>query len=330
VKKHLITKFNAPKIAIATALLLALVKGSVGFISGSVAIISSAFDSVLDMITSCINLFMIKAADTPPDSDHQFGHGKLEAYSSLIQSIIIFITGMILLYMAFKKLLTPHVVEVTAVSALVMLAAIIVSAFLNILLKRVAERESSQALKADAMHYAIDIASNSCVLLTVLVIKLTGAAWLDPLIGGILAIYIIYSATQLHIAALNIMLDSRLPKDKLRQIYRNFRLFEPYHQSIHRLRTRTDGAKVFADVHVTLCKDLTLADVHTLIDIIENKFELETSIDLMVHPEPCDGSCEGTDSCKKNAILSLLHGKGNNDESCSYKEVMSILHGEKS
>jgi cation diffusion facilitator family transporter len=271
---------------------------------------------------------MIRAADTPPDSDHQFGHGKLEAYSSLIQSIIIFITGIFLLYTAFKKLLTPHAVEVTAASALVMLIAIIISVFLNIMLKRVAERENSQALKADAMHYAIDIASNGCVLLTVLVIKLTGVVWLDPIIGGILAMYIIYSAVKLHIATLKIMLDSRLPKDKLWQIYRNFRLFEPYHQSIHRLRTRTDGVKIFADVHVTLCKDLTLADAHTLIDIIENKFELETSIDLVVHPEPCDGSCEGTVKCKKNAILSLLHGSNNDiDEFCDYKEIMAILHG---
>jgi cation diffusion facilitator family transporter len=211
-----------------------------------------------------------------------------------------------------------------------MFVATVVSIFLNILLKRVAERESSQALKADAMHYAIDIASNTCVLLTVAVIKLSGAVWLDPLIGGLLAAYIIYSAVKLHIAALNIMLDSRLPKDKLRQIYRNFRLFEPYHQSIHRLRTRTDGTKIFADVHVTLCKDLTLADAHTLIDIIESKFELETSIDLMIHPEPCDGSCEGTDRCKKSAISALLHGKNDSaDETCNYKEVMTLLHGEK-
>ncbi len=305
--KPFITKYSAPKIAIAVAFCLAVGKGAVGLFTGSIAVLSSALDSLLDILSSSFNYIMIKKADTPPDEEHQFGHGKLEAYASIVQSIVIFSTGAALLYFAYKKFRVPELPDVNAISIIVMAVAIAASLVVTSMLSRVAKRERSTALAADALHYTVDILSNGAVLFALLIIKLTGAMWIDPLIGAVIAVYIMYSAVKLHISALNILLDRCVSKDEQKAIEDAFHEFTPYLQDYHRLRTRTDGNRVFADVHVTLCRHLTLEEAHTFTEMIEDSMnDTLRRIDLVVHAEPCDGSCRNTDDCKKHAVYNLL------------------------
>jgi cation diffusion facilitator family transporter len=299
-----LTKFNAPKIAIALSLILAVGKGTVGFICGSLAIMSAAFDSILDVVASMINLVFIKKADAPPDFEHQFGHGKLEAYAALLQSVIIFITGLFILYTAVKKILNPTVMDLNILSISMMIVAIIFSLAITVMLSRVAKRENSQALRGDALHYQIDVLTNSVILIAIFVVKFTGAAIIDPIVGGALAVYIMANAVRLHLSSLNIILDRGIPTEELKKLEDKFKLFAAFQQDYHRLRTRTDGNRIFADVHVTLCRTISLLEAHSIVDKIEDALCKDNNVDLLVHPEPCPGNC-GV-NCKRKAVLEYL------------------------
>ena len=282
-----------------------------GLISGSLAVLTSALDSLLDILSSSINYVMIRQADKPPDQEHPFGHGKLEAYASFLQSVIIFATGGFLLYQAIKKINTPQLPVVDITTGLVMVMAISASLFITVMLKRVAKQENSLVLESDAAHYSIDLLSNSGVLLTIILIKFTGIMWIDPLVAGILAIYIMISAIRLHMSAFKIMLDSKVSNEQFNEINRYLHEFSPYQHGFHRLRTRTDGTIIFADVHLTLCGKLALKEVHALCDLIETRIsEGNKGVDIVIHPEPCSKGICLTPECDRENVLKLLKQHG--------------------
>jgi cation diffusion facilitator family transporter len=303
-----LNKYNAPKIAIATAALLTIGKGIAGFLSGSLVVIGSAMDSMLDILASSLNYIMIRKADAPPDNEHPFGHGKFEAYASLMQSVLIMAIGGLLLFGAYRKFQVPELPEVTTFSTVVMVLSILASIFITLILRHTAKKENSQALRADALHYFVDVAGNSCVLAVLIIVKVTGASWVDPIFGAAIAIYIIISAVRLHISTLRIMLDTSIPEDRMKKIVEVLEKFNPYQLDYHRLRTRTDGNKVFADVHITLCKKLTLTQSHAFMDIVEAAMPHD-GIDLVIHAEPCECDCETNLECKRVATLELLEEK---------------------
>lgn len=295
--------------AIALALMLAVSKAITGFLSGSLAVLGSAVDSMLDILASSVNFFMIRAADNPPDKNHPFGHGKFEAYSSFLQSVLIFSAGAFLLYDGINRLKTGAEPLVTPVVMGVMLASIVVSFIITALLRVIGERESSIALKADSAHYAMDLLTNSGVLVALLLIKLTGLGWIDAAIGIALAFYIMYSAGKIHWSALKIILDVSIPDEQMKEITKVLSKYEHYIKDYHRLRTRTDGNRIFADVHLLISGKLTLNEAHALCDLIES--ELETvNIDITIHPEPCgDKDCKDG-LCSRENVLNLLKSHG--------------------
>ncbi|MDR2401468.1 MAG: cation diffusion facilitator family transporter [Deferribacteraceae bacterium] len=299
-----LTKFNAPKIAIALALILAAGKGTVGFFCGSLAIMSAAFDSILDVIASMINLIFIKKADAPPDFEHQFGHGKMEAYAALLQSVIIFITGLLILYTAAQKILNPVMPNINILGISMMLIAIAFSLIITVMLSKIAERENSQALRGDALHYRVDVLTNFAILIAVLIVKFSGLTVIDPIVGGTLALYIMANAVRLHLSSLNIILDRGIPTEELKKLEEKFKLFSAYQHDYHQLRTRTDGNRIFADVHVTLCRTISLLEAHAIVDKIEETLCKGNNVDLLVHPEPCPGNCN--ENCKRKAVLDFL------------------------
>lgn len=304
----MINKFNAPIIAVFTAALLASGKLVVGFFSGSIAVLSSAADSLADIFSSLMNFIFIKKADRPPDKGHNFGHGKIEAYASLMQSIIIFLTGVFLLYKAVKKFSEPDLSISDSSAIIIMCVSIVASFFLSGFLKYTAKKENSQALYADAMHYTMDLLTNSGVLISLIAIKYTGIYWLDPLAAVLVAIYIIYSAARLHISSLKILLDAKVKDEDLRKINEVLEAFQPYAIDFHDIRTRSDGAKTFINMHVTLCNNLTLRQAHDFCDILEDEIQkVDGNIDIMIHPEPCGDKCLGIKCSRKGRLRAFIN-----------------------
>ncbi|MDR2870572.1 MAG: cation diffusion facilitator family transporter [Deferribacteraceae bacterium] len=284
--KAKLTKRSAPKLVIALATMLAILKAVVGFASGSLAVLSSAVDSLMDVLASSLNYVLIRAADEPPDKEHNFGHGKFESYASFLQSVLIFASGVYLFVEACRRLYSSESMQISSLAGLVMLVSIVVSLVIVLLLRSTARREASPALKADAAHYAMDLLTNSGVLVALIIIKLTGLVWIDAAIALVLSVYIMYSALKIHIAALRVILDMRVPESELQEITAVLDKYSAYFKNYHRLRARTDGYKIFVDLHLLLCNELTLGEAHALCDIIEQ--EMPAHIDLTIHPEPVD------------------------------------------
>lgn len=307
---YMVNKLTAPKIAIAAAFMLAVLKGVVGFVSGSLAIVGSAVDSLLDMVASFLNYIMIRKGDEPPDSGHAFGHGKFEAYASLLQSLLIFSTGGYLLYTAVKKFASPEIPRIGGFALSVMLVSVFVSLFITIMLRTVAEREQSQALKADSVHYAVDVLGNGAVLISLLIIKFTSIVWVDSVFGAVVAVYIMISAAKLHIPAIKILLDKTVDKAQLTDMLAVLDEYKSFYNSYHKLRTRTDGTKVFADIHIQLCKKLSLQQSHEMVHMITAAMKAKNeNIDVTAHAEPCDGTCEDTSRCTFNETVNFLESR---------------------
>jgi divalent metal cation (Fe/Co/Zn/Cd) transporter len=156
--------------------------------------------------------------------------------------------------------------------------------------------------------------TNAGVLVALLLVKLLNIPLIDPLIAAAMAIYIMYTAIMLHVDALKIMLDARIPDEQMAMLEEVLNRYSPYIQDYHHLRTRTDGNKLFADVHLRLCRDLTLHEAHSLGDMIEkeirNACEGRTT-DIIIHFEPCKNpeNCRCQD-CKGDAARLILQERG--------------------
>lgn len=296
-------KIKATKVAMTVAFSLAVSKAAVGFVTGSLSILSSAVDSILDIAASFFNFIAIKKAEEPADKGHQYGHGKYEAMATFIQSIIIFVSGLFILLSAWDKFVHNKHPEVSNAGFIVMGISIAATVFLTIYLRYVAKKENSSVLEADAMHYSIDLYTNIGILLALFVIKLTGWTVIDSVVAGIVAIYIIFSAIKLSLQVSKQLLDSSIEKEAYDKLLKVLDSFGNYHLDFHRLRTRSAGNEIFIDMHLTLCRKLTLSEVHQITDVIENAISKEiTGADVTIHPEPCEHTDNDHGECNSSRI----------------------------
>lgn len=300
----MIAKSSASKVSIAVAASLALIKGLSGFFIGSLALLTSAVDSILDVIASSVNYFAIKKSEEPPDEDHPFGHSKFESMATFLQSIIIFFSGAFILYKSYEKIKIKGVVENVDAGIYVMFISVAVTICLSIFLKKVARQTESSVLKADALHYDMDILTNAGIIVTFFVIKLTGFHVVDAIISVIISFYIIYSSVKLNFEVSKDLLDVELPKNLKEEIIKIIEEYDSLHMDYHKLRTRRAGSKKFVDMHLTLCRNLSLEDAHIISDFIESRIrETIADSDVTIHIDPCDVSeCPGIDACNDNKL----------------------------
>lgn len=295
-------KRKAAKVAMSVALFLAIMKAAAGFMTGSLSVLASAVDSILDIVSSFFNFIAIKKAEQPADTDHQFGHGKYESMAALIQSFIIFAAGLMILVSAWDKFTSSQLEDVSVINIWVMGVSVFVTVFLTIYLRYIAKKENSSALEADAAHYAVDLYTNIGILVALALMKITRLTFIDPLIASLAAVYIIYSALKLSFNVSKILLDGRVEEETYRKLIFVLESFDSYHKDFHRLRTRSSGYEKFIDMHMTLCSKLTLGEVHKIIDEIENAIKKEIpDADITIHPEPCDHDREGYDHSDCNS-----------------------------
>lgn len=296
-------KTKATKVAITVAFCLAVSKAVVGFVTGSLSILSSAVDSILDIAASLFNFIALKKSEEPADTGHQYGHGKYEAMAAFIQSIIIFLSGLFILISAWDKFINNNHPEVSSAGFIVMGISIGATIFLTIYLRYKAKKENSLVLESDAMHYSIDLYTNIGIILALLVIKLTGFAVIDSIVAAMVAVYIIFSAIKLSLQVSKQLLDSSIKEEVYNKLLKVLESFGEYHLDFHRLRTRSAGSEIFIDMHLTLCRKLTLEEVHQITDVIEHAISQEIKgADVTIHPEPCDHTGDDDSECNSKRI----------------------------
>ena len=281
---------KATVVSSSVAALLTLIKLAIGIASGSVAVLASAVDSVLDMFVSIFNYFAISNSEKPADKIFNYGRGKIEALASVIEGTIITISGLFLLYQAVKKAINNEASQYLEISIYVMIISLIITILLVLYLSYIAKKTNSMVIKADALHYKTDVFSNGAVLISLLLVTFTGYELIDVIVGGGIALYIIYSAYSLIHEGILVLLDRAVDEElvsKIEEIIKQNDKVNTYHL----LKTREAANQTFVEVHLVFNCLITLMEAHKASDSIENRIKkLDEKRDwiINIHMDPYD------------------------------------------
>jgi len=290
---------KATIVATITATLLTIIKFAIGLMSGSVAVLASAMDSILDMFVSLFNMFAITKSEKPADNNYNYGRGKIEALASVIEGTVITVSGLFLLYSAIKKYINGEQSSYLDISLFVMIISIIITALLVLYLNYVAKKTNNMVIKADSLHYKTDLWTNLAVLISIGLVYFTGYEIFDVIIGAGISIYIIYSAYELIKEGVEVLLDKAVENEIVEQIISAIKSEEKVND-YHFLKTRRAGKVIFVDVHLVFDCEISLLEAHKISDIVEEKIkQINTDYDweINIHLDPYDDSDTNLNKC---------------------------------
>ena len=271
---------------VSNSVLIAL-KIIAGIVSGSVSIISEAIHSGMDLVAAVIAFFSVRMSSKPADRKHPYGHGKIENVSGVIEGLLIFVAAGLIITEAVKKLFNPSEVSQTAIAAAVMIFSGIVNFFVSRTLYKTAKEEDSIALEADALHLKTDIYTSLGVGAGMLLIKITGITFFDPVIAILVAVLIIKEAWVLCKNAFGPLMDTRLSDEDESKIKEIMDIFKDEILDYHELRTRKSGNMKYIDFHMTVKEGITVKESHCLSDRIEQELEKALrNTSISIHFEP--------------------------------------------
>lgn len=283
---------KATIVSTSVAGLLVIMKMTVGILSGSIAVLASAIDSMLDLIVSLFNYFALHTAEKSPDDQFHFGRSKIEPLAAVIEGVVISFSALFILYEALTKIAHPRDMQHMPASIGVMIASFIITAFLVMFLNRVAKKTKNMVIKADALHYKTDLFSNGAILMALVLISYTAQELIDPILGVAIAFYMIYSAIPIIKEGILMLLDAALSDEdskKIKFILDTENDITDYHQ----LQTRESGSHIFITVHVVYNISVSLYDAHIVSDRLEEKIKKlfkEKKVHIIIHMDPYDDS----------------------------------------
>lgn len=310
-------KLAAARLSVLTALSLAILKLVTGFFTGSLAVLTSAIDSLLDILMSGINMMAIHHAEQPADEQHPYGHGKFESLATIFQSLVIAASGGWIIYEAIQRMVEPSPIRQTGIGIIVMSISTVASILISRHLLRVAKETDSSALEADALHFTMDVYTNLALLIGLILISRFNLPWLDPVMSFLVAIYILVESLKLLRQAMRDILDEQLPEAVRQEIET---LIDDHKHDLfgyHNLRTRRAGSQKLIDFHLTVCKHLSVEEAHDITDYIEKKIGEEIiGTDVTIHVEPClRQNCPGREACPTQSIR-----KANDEDKAWWKD----------
>jgi cation diffusion facilitator family transporter len=281
-------KARAAAISIASNSALIAFKLAVGIISGSIAIISEALHSGSDLVAAIIAFYSVRKASIPPDLHHHYGHEKVENLSGVVEALLIIAAAAVIIYEGVLKIIDgPHIDHIW-----LGVGVMVVSGVTNLIVSRrvlypVARRTQSAALEADAAHLLTDVYTSFGVAFGLVLVKVTGWQYFDPIVAIAVAVLIIKTGYELVVRSTKVLLDQTLPDDELEEIRRCVKdhrgdLIVGY----HRLRARQAGSR-HIDLHVTVDDTLTVAEAHEVAEHISRDIrDCVPNSDVLVHIEP--------------------------------------------
>lgn len=268
------------------ALLLVVIKGAVWLLGGSTALLASAADSGLDLLASLVTFFAVRYAASPPDAEHRFGHGKAEAFASLMQGGLVFASAALIGREAIGDILNPREVTHSGLAIGVMVISIVLTTALITAQGYVLKRTASVAVAGDRAHYATDLASNAVALVGIGAAAAFGWRGLDAIAALVIAILLLWGAIGVFREAANQLMDRELPLEARERIIALV-VSDPGLTDVHQLRTRASGPYVHIQMHVDLDPALSLQQAHAAVVAAEKRILSEfPSADIIIHPDP--------------------------------------------
>jgi ferrous-iron efflux pump FieF len=273
-------------LSVATATVLVSIKLVAWLASGSVALLASTADSGLDLVASLITFFAVRYAAAPPDAEHRFGHGKAEAFASLVQAGLVFASAALIAREAIGDLVSPHPLKQGSWAVAVMAVSIVLTGALIAAQGRVLKRTASVAVSGDRAHYASDLASNAIALLGIAVSAWLGLNGVDAAAALAIAAVLLWGAVGVFREASGQLMDHEL-SDEARARIVELMTQDRRLTDVHQLRTRASGPYVHMQMHVDLDPDLTLEAAHQVIVAAEKRLlEAFPSADILIHADP--------------------------------------------
>lgn len=290
-------KEKTARLSVISNTLLVIMKCIVGFAIGSVSIISEAIHSSMDLIAAAIAFFSVRKSAEPPDDVHEFGHGKFEDISGLIEALLIFVAAILIIEEAITKILNGEPGQFTPELLLFGIAVMGISALTNWYVSHrlfiVAKQSESIALESDAWHLRTDVCTSLGVFLGLILIHLTGITLFDPLFALGVAVVIMKAAYDLTKRTLADLMDECIPANDKKRIQEIICDHASIYAGFHELKTRRSGPEIFIEFHMVMPGNLTVTESHDLADHLESYLLLEyPRSTVTIHIEPCsEGRC---------------------------------------
>jgi cation diffusion facilitator family transporter len=289
------TRLRAMILALVIGSLLMAVKFVAYFITGSAAVLSDALESIINVVASGFVLYSIYLSHQPPDKSHPYGHGKIEYFAVGFEGALIILAAGAILYKAIPSFFLAKVLSRLDFGILLVLGTSVVNLLLGLFLVRTGRRTISAPVEADGKHLLTDVFTSVGVVIGLVLVKVTGWGWWDPVTAIVVAVNIVITGWYLVKKSFGRLMDEADPEllGRIVEILNEHR--HPDWIDIHQLRTRYYGDKVHVDFHLVVPRSLGLLEAHFEAKEIEEKIlkSLREVAEVIVHVDPCeDPFCE--------------------------------------
>ncbi len=271
--------------SVATALILIGVKATAWFMTGSLSILGTLVDSLMDVAASFINLVAVRYSLKSADDEHQFGHGKAESLAALAQASFITGSAFFLIIHAIERLNFPKAVTSIETGVMVMVFSMVATMLLVLFQYYVIRKTGSTAIRADALHYVTDLLTNASTIVALIFISF-GWQIVDPLFAMAISLYILYSAWQIAGDAVQMLMDRELPPEIRAKIHSLVTAHDEV-IGVHDLRTRQSGQTKIIQLHLELDNAITLSEAHKIAKDVEEVLYREYPVaDILIRQDP--------------------------------------------
>jgi cation diffusion facilitator family transporter len=290
-------KARTAALSIASNSTLIVLKVIAGTITGSVAILTEAIHSSIDLVASVVAFFSVRKADEPADESHRYGHEKIEHLAAAIEGILILVGSSVIAFEAIRRLIRGGHVQSVPLGLAVIGLSVVADVAVSAVIARRARVAESAALEGDAAHLRTDALTSAAVLAGLALVKLTGAQWIDPAVALAVAAAIVSTGVRLVGRSSRVLVDEALPATEVAEIRDAIEDFASRGViGYHELRTRRAGARRYVDLHVQFRSGTSLEDAHRtaheLQDVISSRL---AAADVLIHLEPADRVRPGED-----------------------------------
>jgi cation diffusion facilitator family transporter len=281
-------KTRAAGVSIVSNSLLIALKLAAGAVTGSIAIITEAIHSSIDLMASVVAYFSVRKADQPADEDHPYGHQKVENLAAAIEGMLILVGAGIIVYESVRRLFDGAEVESLGIGIAVIGFSAVANFAVSGYLYRQARATDSPALEGDAAHLRTDAVTSLGVLLALVLVETTGVVELDPATALVVAVAIVFAGVRILTRTSRVLVDEALPQDELDAVRQAIQRHNaPEVAGFHKLRARRAGSRRYVDMHVQFKRGTTLERAHEVSHELQG--EIRGSLrgaDVLIHLEP--------------------------------------------
>ena len=283
-------KLRTAALSIISNSVLILLKVIAGTITGSVALLTEAVHSSIDLVASIVAFFSVRKAGEPADERHRYGHERFENLAAAIEGILILVGSAVIVFEAIRRLLGHGHVRTVGLGIAVVAASIVVNLVVSAKISSTARATDSAALQGDATHLRTDAMTSAGVLLALVLIKLTGAQWLDPAVALAVAALIVFAGVRLLFRSSRVLVDEALPPEEVAAIRSAIEEFGGDRVvGYHELRTRRAGSRRYVDMHLQFRAGTSLEEAHRTAHQLQALIgERLMGADVLIHLEPQD------------------------------------------